>query len=562
MATAQPSCDICLNLHVTKSSSIWCSECEEAICQDCEQRHRIQKATKNHKTIPIEDYQELPLYITNIKLECEDHNQKLDFYCSFHNEPCCTRCVSVKHKDCRELTPLPEIVEGVKSSTAFCDLEDRVRDLSQVIDQMIKEKLDNKYNLEVQRKTIIAEVELVRKAINKHLDTIQAELLNTLREDEGRQEDNIVCLVGKLGQLKQNVDEIVTALEKAKLHASNFQTFLGVDNWTREIVNLERKIKSVQSDTGMSNVHLQIKMHPLLDMIEKDISKFGKLEVSFSPPTKLVLRKNKQSQQLYTPLPLPTSEIKLSKHRSFHISKEKSGCMITGCDMFEDGRIVVAYCSNVKKRLVVMNCEGSFVNKIKLEDRPFDVTVIDPNTVAVTLFAIKNICTVDVNSSKILWTISVNENCYGICFVDGKLVVSLANQVFQFVDLSGNVLSNVPKMDNASYCSVMKDNIYYAAQDNDVVYCCDMNGRVQWKFGCAKSYFPNGIANDASGNVFVTCREANKVIVIESSGTKSRELLTSDAGLKQPIAINYNRKSNILLICNIHGQCFIYKITN
>ncbi|XP_052082906.1 uncharacterized protein LOC127720371 [Mytilus californianus] len=412
--------------------------------------------------MPIEDYQELPLYITNIKLECEDHNQKLDFYCSIHNEPCCMRCVSEKHKDCRELKPLPEVVEGVKSSAAFCDLEDRVKDLRQVIDQMIKEKLDNKSNLEIQKKAIIAEVEHVRKAINKHLDTIQAEILKTLGVDVGRQADTIVCLVGKLGKLKQNVDEIATALKKAKHHASNFQTFLCVYNWNRKIDTQERKLKLIQSDTGMANIFLQIKMHPFLDWLERDLSEFGKLEVSFSPPMKLVLRKDKQGQQLLVPSPHSISKIKLSKHCSFHISKEKSECLITGCDMFEDGRIVVAYCSNVKKRLVVMNCEGAFVNKIKLANRPFDVTVIDPNTVAVTLFVIKNICTVDVNSSKILRTIRVNENCYGICFVDGKLVVSLANHVLQFVDLSGNVLSNVPKIDNASYCSVMKNKMYYA----------------------------------------------------------------------------------------------------
>ncbi|CAC5385043.1 unnamed protein product [Mytilus coruscus] len=259
MATAQPSCDICLNLHVTKSACVWCSECEEAICEDCVQRHRIQKATKNHKTILIEDYQQLPISILNIKLECGDHNQKLDFYCSNHNEPCCTRCVSENHKDCRDLKPLPEVVEGVKSSAAFSDLEDRVKDLSQVIGQTIQEKLNIKSELEVQRNSIISEVEGARKAINIHLDKIQDELLNNLTTNEAQQRDNIDRLIGKLSKMQNSVNEIVYAVEKTKQHASNFQTFLGVNKWIIEIENHESEWKSAQSDQSMATVHLQMR---------------------------------------------------------------------------------------------------------------------------------------------------------------------------------------------------------------------------------------------------------------------------------------------------------------
>ncbi|CAC5358236.1 unnamed protein product [Mytilus coruscus] len=258
MAALDPSCDVCLNLHVTKSASVWCSECEEAMCGDCEPRHRTHKATKNHKTIPIADYQELPTSIVNIKLECEDHNQKLDFYCSIHSEPCCTRCVSEKHKDCRELKPLLEVVDG-----------------------MIKEKTDNKSNLEFKKKTLIAVVERVRKAINKHLDTIQGELLSKIGENEGREGEKIDCLVSKLSKIKTKVDEIANDVEKTKQHASNFQTFLVVDKWTREIENQEKEIISAQSDQTMANVDIQIKINPLLSKMEGDITEFGKLEIHF-----------------------------------------------------------------------------------------------------------------------------------------------------------------------------------------------------------------------------------------------------------------------------------------
>ncbi|XP_071146759.1 uncharacterized protein [Mytilus edulis] len=564
MATLDRSCDICVNLHVRTSASVWCSECEEAICNECEPRHQIQKATKNHKTIPIADYQELPESITNIKLECEDHNQKLVFYCSIHSEACCTRCVSEKHKDCRELKPLAEVVEGMKSSAVFSELEDRVKDLSQFIELIIQEKLENKSNLGDQRIMIITEVERVRNTINTHLSTLQDDLLNTVGANEQRQLGTIDYLVQKLSKMKANVDEIAHGLEKTKKHASNFQTFLAVDKWTRDIENEEMDVKTLEGDQNMANVQFQININPMLDQFVHNVVEFGTLEVNkFSPSTKLDLRKDKQGQELSMQTPqYILSKIKCSKLCSFDIPKGKHKCMITGCAMFEDERIVFADCCALNSRLVVLSSEGCFIKEIKFEDRPLDVTIIDSNTVATTLYNKKIISIIDVNSSKTLQTIHVNGNCYGICSKDKNLVICLDGKIIKIVDLSGKVLSKFSQNNCATYCSVMNNKICYAAQAEDVVYCSDLNGNIQWKVSCEKSDFPNGLTHDASGNVFVTCRSGNKVIVIESRGTETKLLLTSKDGPNEPKAIHYNHNNDRLIVCNASGQCFLYKITN
>ncbi|CAC5385039.1 unnamed protein product [Mytilus coruscus] len=230
--------------------------------------------------------------------------------------------------------------------------------------------------------------------------------------------------------------------------------------------------------------------------------------------------------------------------------------------MFGDERMIFVDSRDVNKRIVVMNNKGSFIKEIKLTDIPFDVTVIDSNTAAVTLYKIKNIFIVDVNLCKILRTITVNNKCYGIRFIDGKLFVSMGDKTIKTFNLSGNVLSTVSKHHEATYCSVMNQTIYYAAEEAAIIYCCDLNGGAQWHFSCEKFEYPKGITHDSSGNVFVACRDVNKVIVIEFSGKESRVLLTCDDGIKRPLAILYNRKSDILLVCNRSGQCFMYKIIN
>lgn len=369
-------------------------------------------------------------------------------------------------------------------------------------------------------------------------------------------------MIGKLSKMKNNVDEVANALEKTKEHASNFQTFLCVNKWNQEIENQEREVKSAHNEQSMANVDIRIQMNPILDKIEKDISEFGNLEVNYNPPAKVVLLKDKQGQQPLIPSTQSISKIKLSKLRSFDLPEGESRCLITGCDMFEDGRIIFVDCREANKRLLVTNNEGLFIKAIELMDNPLDVSIIDSNTVAVTLSTGNCISIVDINTTKILRTLPVKENCHGICFADGKLVVSLANKLLQFLDLSGNVLSTVSKMGFATYCSVTNNKIYYAAHDNDEVYCCDLNGSVKWKFSLKKNCFPRGITHDDFGNIFVACKTANKVIVIESNGKESRVLLTSDDGLNTPRVVHYNHKNDTLIVCYASNQCSLYKITN
>ncbi|VDI20930.1 Hypothetical predicted protein [Mytilus galloprovincialis] len=54
MAASTTLCCPCSERHITKPSEYWCSECEEAICNDCQEHHRVFKATRIHELIPID----------------------------------------------------------------------------------------------------------------------------------------------------------------------------------------------------------------------------------------------------------------------------------------------------------------------------------------------------------------------------------------------------------------------------------------------------------------------------------------------------------------------------
>ena len=56
MSSSPSSWGMCDNLHISKPSEVWCSDCEECLCTECLEQHSLAKPCRNHTTIPIHDH--------------------------------------------------------------------------------------------------------------------------------------------------------------------------------------------------------------------------------------------------------------------------------------------------------------------------------------------------------------------------------------------------------------------------------------------------------------------------------------------------------------------------
>jgi hypothetical protein len=89
MATSTVPCNICFVRCITKSSAVWCSECDEGFCTDCKKYHSLAKTTRDHVTITIGEYQKIPPFIVRINPLCDEHCEKYQMYCKDHENVCC-----------------------------------------------------------------------------------------------------------------------------------------------------------------------------------------------------------------------------------------------------------------------------------------------------------------------------------------------------------------------------------------------------------------------------------------------------------------------------------------
>ncbi|XP_065889182.1 E3 ubiquitin-protein ligase TRIM71-like [Dysidea avara] len=79
----------------------WCLDCEEALCQDCNEFHRKWKDFKSHKTVPVSEFLQNPkqAVATPEKAEfCKSHTrQALDLYCKTCSSLICRDCTLKDH---------------------------------------------------------------------------------------------------------------------------------------------------------------------------------------------------------------------------------------------------------------------------------------------------------------------------------------------------------------------------------------------------------------------------------------------------------------------------------
>ena len=153
MATATTQCcNICNHENTSKLAATWCPECEDFLCTDCNRHHSRSSATKQHIVISIENYQKLPSSILSIKNRCTKHDNKNEFYCSIHGDPCCVMCTRDDHRHCQELRPIFEVTENVKSSTAIVHIERDLKDIDAAFEKMKSDITNNITDIDQQKR--------------------------------------------------------------------------------------------------------------------------------------------------------------------------------------------------------------------------------------------------------------------------------------------------------------------------------------------------------------------------------------------------------------------------
>ena len=210
MSKSTSLCGICDVRHISKPSEVWCPNCEEGICTECIEHHSLVKLSRNHTTIPIEEYQKLPSYVLEIKEHCDEHHEKFNLYCKEHECPCCRICNLENHKDCKNVAIMEEIIKNVKTSNMFTDIEYLIKEMIEIISKIRQNRDTNSSAVKDQKKIIENEIQELRTKINTHIDKLQEDLIKELTEAEKHVSDETRKLLASLDEKQKEQTEYQT----------------------------------------------------------------------------------------------------------------------------------------------------------------------------------------------------------------------------------------------------------------------------------------------------------------------------------------------------------------
>ncbi|CAC5407290.1 TN [Mytilus coruscus] len=201
-----------------------------------------------------------------------------------------------------------------------------------------------------------------------------------------------------------------------------------------------------------------------------------------------------------------------------------------------------------------LKIDGTDIHHIPLSYKPYHMTEINSNTVAVSCIFDRTILIINISTRSVTSTINTSGTCRGISYNDNNLYFVIDRSIIRVMDLTGEVIRTIPLPSDRSITNITVDRDRLVCRERTLIYCCSLDGKLMWEFKKDKFQDLRCVITDDEGNVYVTCSNTNTVVVISDDGKHHRELLTKSDGLNEPYGIYFDKKENILLVCNVSDR--------
>lgn len=557
-------CDVCHVRNIRSTVREYCPQCDQNLCGDCSEHHRIAKASKAHETIPFEQYKTSHSFIQNIKHRCDKHEYPFEFHCQLHNSLACKRCIVMEHRTCDDVVLLEDVLRRFKSLTASERLEKSLLDVKSVIASAISKSKDNLKMLPTNENDVVERIKDMRKNINDHFDKLEQDLILKASQSKVKGKRCISRILRDLETENKQVNEISQNIEVLKECASDRQSFIGTRNLEQSLQQIKIQLQSMYEKGDFHDVKICCEFDDSFVNKEEAIGSIGnvlprKVNVGFS--LKKIADKAGQTMDIFKIDGVIVEQ--LERIRVY-------GTGITACMMIKENITLFLNRDMDRHSKVLKFISGNFEGDINLFPASvFDIAYLDEKRVLVTTGdSSKSIKVFDMDQPRAARRhLKMNDWCYGITS-NKQVFIFCTDNCIKVLDYDTLSVSNFPAEFEEdedlqeTYLTANESNLFLSNYHRDTVTCYDFSGKVVWTFSDkAILNNPRGIALDDQSNIYVAGSMSNNIVTMTSDGKRARELLGLADGLDHPHAIYFDKDDDILLVCNLRGTAFKFLIT-
>jgi len=208
-------CETCSGGEVDekKVATVYCVECQQKICQTCEQYHKKFKATRQHSTVNIGDLSAKETYFETLSANCEKHTgDPLRIYCLECKLPTCTMCFIEAHNS-HKWSDVNKVAETFRDQMAS-DVQKTAAAVEKCR-EMLRDLHNEMKGFEEQIVKSETEINKIAERLKKMIDVQKAKLLSELKSMKQKRmkeieslRDEIERQLVSMESYKKYVDEI------------------------------------------------------------------------------------------------------------------------------------------------------------------------------------------------------------------------------------------------------------------------------------------------------------------------------------------------------------------
>lgn len=401
----------------------YCENCEAYLCEECYDYHRRPKSFRKHKLLNKNDMPEVTITaeketkseVNNIGTEvCEDHQkERLNFYCSVHEDFYCGTCIALDHKSCENVEYVPEVAEDFPKSDKFKVVETDLENVSAQVavrKAMLSQKAETN---KIQTEKVLEEIDSFRESLINELDKHEEELTSQINENNQDNIESISSMFNTFEDMEREINELKKEMKALKTNKKYYQLYILAKRTTETVSKLNAKLSnSKQLDDIIGyEIHPNVKLKKMLS----EENPFGKLckvhqrhtktngsniqetngrnSTKSSSNKKDVVSTTQGKRETTTAKSTASSNypFRFKKlHSSFDInmksfSDDENKPWVTGITEINDSdrHVICVYNS---QRIAVIDSRQKIVNaELKLQSGPWDVTSVRGGEVIATL---------------------------------------------------------------------------------------------------------------------------------------------------------------------------------
>ncbi|XP_053376512.1 uncharacterized protein LOC123533291 [Mercenaria mercenaria] len=224
---------------------------------------------------------------------------------------------------------------------------------------------------------------------------------------------------------------------------------------------------------------------------------------------------------------------------------------IGGLAVIDTSRLAVVDYSNVSINIVDVK-QKTTVSELKLlTSNPWDVTLLPGDQLAVTLpySSLIQILSFSNGLSKVR-QLTANHWCYGLAFIEGSLIVGMADGKVKIMNLSGKVLKTMDcgVADDVSYVTACSNYRYIYASCGSSVIRFSMSGETIGRYTHGSLKKPRGLAVLEDGSILVCDHGNSSIHQISENMESSRMILQETNECMKPYCMALDSEEKKLYI--------------